>query len=34
MATIDGVTNGFYDYNISGNQKYKYIVETDPSNDS
>lgn len=30
LGTIDGITDGFYDYNINNNQKYKYIVETNP----
>ena len=30
IATIDNVTNGFYDYNVSNNEKYKYTVETNP----
>lgn len=32
MATISNVTDGFYDYNIENNQKYKYTVETNPTN--
>ena len=31
LATIDGVTDGFWDYNLSKGEKYKYIVETMPS---
>ena len=31
MATISGVTNGFFDYNVGNNEQYKYIVETNPA---
>ena len=31
LATIDGVTNGFSDYNVNSNGKYKYTVETSPN---
>ena len=30
VATISGITDGFYDYNINNKDKYKYIVETNP----
>ena len=32
IATIGGVTDGFFDYNIENNVGYKYIVETNPAN--
>ena len=28
MATIEGITDGFYDYNLNNSDAYKYIVET------
>ena len=31
LATINGVTDGFYDYNVANQQKYKYIVESNPA---
>lgn len=31
VATIDNVTDGFYDYNIGSDEQYKYIVETNPA---
>lgn len=34
LATIDGVTDGVWDYNVGTGEKYKYIVETMPSNDA
>ena len=30
VGTITGVTSGFWDYNISSGEQYKYIVETSP----
>lgn len=30
LGTINGITDGFYDYNITNEQKYKYTVETNP----
>ena len=32
LGTIDGVSDGFYDYNIASGEAYKYIVETQPNN--
>jgi hypothetical protein len=34
LATIDGVTDGFWDYNVGKGEKYKYIVETMPNETS
>jgi hypothetical protein len=31
IATINNVTNGFSDYNVGSNEKYKYTVETSPA---
>ena len=34
LGTINGVTDGFYDYDVVNNKQYKYTVETNPGDTS